>query len=340
MYRAALIGCGRIAPAHYEAFEGLAGRAEIAALCDMDDDLRQQRQEETGVATGFASLDALLAWGEFDIGVVLTPPGVRSDVCLPLMDAGKHVFVEKPFTHELGEAQAIVEAADRAGVTLAVSQNFRWMPPIPQMREGILAGRLGRIISASRVDTGWRDEKGGWRNTTDYLALSVMGVHWFDQFRWLVGEEATRVYTSSLVTGLLSSAGEDVTSSVVTFQSGAVVSLIHHWASHTRRVTDCLQVEGSEGAVVQRGGTLTWYDKDGATLEEEPTRRGVPKTIELSWHELLDALDEGRLPHHHGRDNLGTMAILAGAYESGRTGQSVAIADGVAGGNPRQAGSG
>ncbi len=330
MYRAALIGCGRIAPAHYEAFGGLAGRAEMAALCDMDDDLRQQRQQETGVETGFASVDELLAWGEFDIGVVLTPPGVRSDVCLPLMEAGKHVFVEKPFTHELDEAQAIVEAADRAGVTLAVSQNFRWMPPIPRMREGILEGRLGRIISASRVDTVWRDETGGWRNTTDYLALSVMGVHWFDQFRWLLGEEATRVYASSMVTGLLSSSGEDVTSSVVTFESGAVASLIHHWASRTRGAPNCLQVEGSDRAVVQQGRTLTWYDKDGISAEEEPARRGVPKTIELSWHELLDALDEGRTPRHNGRDNLGTMAILAGAYESARTGESVAIPDGIA----------
>lgn len=331
MYRAALIGCGRIAPAHYEAFQGLTGRAEIAALCDMNDELRQQRQRETGVETGFSSLDELLDWGEFDIGVVLTPPGVRSDVCLPLMDAGKHVFVEKPFTHELDEAHAIVEAADRSGVTLAVSQNFRWMPPVPRMREGILEGRIGRVISATRVDTGWRDETGGWRNTTDYLALSVMGVHWFDQFRWMLGEEATRVYASSLVTGLLSSSGEDVTSSIVTFQSGAVVSLVHHWASLTQRVTNCLQVEGSEGAVVQRGGTLTWFDKDGAREEEELGRASVPKTIEHSWRELLDALDEGRRPHHHGRDNLGTMAILAGAYESARTGQSVAIPEDIVG---------
>ncbi|MEO2005764.1 MAG: Gfo/Idh/MocA family oxidoreductase [Candidatus Poribacteria bacterium] len=329
MYRAALIGCGRIAPAHYEAFEGLTARAEIAALCDMNDELRQQRQRETGVETGFASLDALLEWGEFDIGVVMTPPGVRSGVCLPLMEAGKHVFVEKPFTHELDEAQAIVDAADRAGVTLAVSQNFRWMPPIPRMREGILDGRIGRVISATRVDTGWRDETAGWRNTTDYLALSIMGVHWFDQFRWLLGEEATRVYASTHVTGLLSSAGEDITSSVVTFQSGAVASLVHHWASHTHRVTNCLQVGGADGAVVQRGGTLTWFDKDGVRGEEELGRVPVAKTIEHSWHELLDALDEGRRPHHHGRDNLGTMAILAGAYESARTGQSVEIADSV-----------
>jgi len=327
MYQIALIGCGRIAPAHLEALGNLSDRAKVVAICDMNASLRRERQQAYGVPEGFDSVGDLLAWGAFDIAMALTPPDVRSAVCLPLLGAGKHVMVEKPYTHDMKEARAIVNAAESAGVTLAVSQNFRWFPPVPTLRESILNGRIGRVLSCTRIDTVWRDERAGWRNTTGYLALSVMGVHWLDQFRWFLADEPTRVYASTLISGLLSSAGEDITATVITFRSGAVVTLVHHWASHTRGTANRLQIEGTEGAVIAQGNQLRWTDKDGNTSVEDIPRFSVPQSIECSWVEFMDALDEGRQPCHSGRDNLQTTALLTGAYRSAATGQAVEIAD-------------
>ena len=117
MYKVAVIGCGRIAPAHLEGFKQLTERAEVVAICDMNDDLRSERQEAYNVPNGFRSVEELLNWGEFDIAAVLTPPDVRAGVCLPIFRAGKHALVEKPFNHSMKEAQLIVEAAGDAGST-------------------------------------------------------------------------------------------------------------------------------------------------------------------------------------------------------------------------------
>ena len=335
MHRVAIVGCGRIAPAHLEGLKLLPERATTVAICDVNEELRSERQEAYNVKMGFGSVEELLGWGEFDIAAVLTPPEVRADICMPILRAKKHMLVEKPFNHSLEEAQHIVKAAEDAGVTLAVNQNFRWIPPAPRLRERILDGALGRVLSVTLVDTVWRDESRGWRNKTDKLALSVMGVHWLDRIRWITGEEGVCVYTSSLISGILTSAGEDVTSTVITLRSGAVATLVHHWASRSRGANNSLQVDGTDGSVIWRGGELIWTGENGehstsshsATREtKEHLEQGkMPEYMAASWTELLDAIDKGRLPHHNGRDNLWTAALLEGAYRSAEENRVVKI---------------
>ena len=325
MYKIAVIGCGRISPAHLDGFKLLTERAEVAAICDMNDDLRSERQKAYDVPNGFRSVDELLNWGEFDIAAVLTPPDVRADVCVPILKAGKHALVEKPFNHSLEEAQLIVKTAEDAGVTLAVNQNFRWIPPAPRLRERILAGSLGRILSVTLMETGWRDESKGWRNTTDKMALSIMGVHWLDRIRWITGDEPVRIYMGSLISGMLTSAGEDITSTVINLKSGAVATLIHHWASRTRGANNSLQIDGTDGSVISRDGELTWIGKDGSKEKESVKHGGMPSVMAESWTELMDAIDGGRSPHHSGRDNLWTVALLTGAYLSAEEGRAIEV---------------
>lgn len=325
MQRIALIGCGRIAPAHLDGLKALSARANVVAICDMNEKLRQERQQAYNIPNGFASVDELLAWNQFDIAAVLTPPEVRADVCLPVLDSQKHMLVEKPFSHSLEEARPIVDAAESAGVVLAVNQNFRWIQPAPVLREYILAGKIGRVLSVLLVDTAWRDESEGWRNTTSKLALSVMGVHWLDRIRWITGDEGVRIYTSSLISQILTSAGEDITSTVISLRSGAVATLVHHWASRSRGANNSLQIDGVDGSVIAQGGELIWVGKDGKQTKETAPGVAFQSAMSSSWAELLNAIDEGRMPCHSGQDNLWTVALLEGAYRSASTGKSVEL---------------
>ncbi len=316
MRRIAIVGCGRIAPAHLDGLRLLPERAKVVAICDVNEELRSERQKTYNVSEAFGSIGDLLKWGEFDVAAALTPPEVRAEVCLPILRAKKHLMVEKPFNHSLDEARLIVNTAEEVGMTLAVNQNFRWIPPAPRLRERILDGSLGRVLSVTLMDVVWRDEPKGWRNTTGKLALSVMGVHWLDRIRWVTGEEPVSIYTSSLISGILTSAGEDVTSTVITLRSGAVATLVHHWASRSRGFNNSLQVDGTKGSVIWRSDELTWIARDGERTVERVEQGSMPQYMAASWTELLDAVDEGRQPHHSGRDNLWTVALLEGAYRS------------------------
>jgi len=325
MKRIAIVGAGRIAPAHLEGLKALSSRAKVVAICDMNEKLRQERQNAFNIPEGFSSVDELLKWGEFDISAVLTPPDVRSEVCIPIIEARKHLLVEKPFSLSLDEATTIVDTAEKTGVILAVDQNFRWIPPAPILRQKILDGAIGRVLSVLLVDTVWRDEREGWRNKTSQLALSVMGIHWLDRIRWITGEDGMRVYTSSLISKILTSSGEDITSTVITLESGAVATLVHHWASHSRGINNSLQIDGTNGSAVVRGEELIWIGKDGKQTKESFSGIRIESSMALSWTELLDAIDEGRTPCHSGRDNINTVALLTGAYLSASTGESVSI---------------
>lgn len=325
MHRIAIVGCGRIAPAHLDGLKLLAERAKVAAICDMNEELRSERQKAYNVSEAFGSVDDLLKWGEFDVAAVLTPPEVRAEVCLPILKAKKHLMVEKPFNHSLDEARLIVNTAEEAGMTLAVNQNFRWIPPAPRLRERILDGALGRVLSVTLMDAVWRDESKGWRNTTGKLALSVMGVHWLDRIRWITDDEPVSVYTSSLISGILTSTGEDTTSTVITLRSGAIATLVHHWASRSRGFNNSLQVDGTKGSVIWRSNELTWIARDGERTVERVEQGSMPRYMAASWTELLDAIDEGRQPHHSGRDNLWTVALLEGAYRSAMENSVVSI---------------
>jgi predicted dehydrogenase len=296
----------------------------------MNEKLRQARQQAYNIPNGFASVEELLEWNQFDIAAVLTPPDVRADVCVPVLKAKKHTLVEKPFSHSLAEAHTIVETAEEAGVVLAVNQNFRWIQPAPILRERILGGKIGRVLSILLVDTVWRDETSGWRNKTSKLALSVMGVHWLDRIRWITGDEGARIYTSSLVSQMLSSTGEDITSTVITLRSHAVATLVHHWVSHSRGINNSLQVDGTDGTVIAKRGVarneaIIWIGKDGKQTKENFSQEDIYLSMSSSWTELLNAIDEERKPCHSGRDNLWTVALLEGAYLSASTGEPVEV---------------
>ena len=308
-----------------DGLKSLTSRANVVAICDLNEKLRGERQQAYNIPNGFSSVEELLEWNQFDIAAVLTPPDVRADVCVPVLKAKKHMLVEKPFSHSLDEARTIVDTAEKAGVILAVNQNFRWIQPAPILRERILDGKIGRVLSVLLVDTVWRDETGGWRNITSKLALSVMGVHWLDRIRWITGDEGIRMYTSSLISQMLTSTGEDITSTVITLQSGAVATLVHHWASRSRGVNNSLQVDGTDGSVIAKRGELIWIGKDGEQAKESFSNEGISSSMSSSWTALLDAIDEGCTPCHSGGDNIRTVALLEGAYRSASIGKSVEI---------------
>jgi len=325
MNRIAIIGCGRIAPAHLDGLKELSSRAQVIALCDLNEKLLQERQQTYNIPNSFSSVEELLKWNKFDIAAVLTPPNVRSELCLPVIEAQKHLLVEKPFTHTLDEAKNIVETAKKAGVVVAIDQNFRWIPPTPTLREGILNGKIGKILSFLRVDTVWRDEPKGWRNQASKLALSVMGVHWLDQIRWITGDEGKKIYSTSLISGLLTSVGEDITSTVINLKSGTIATLVHHWASYARHANNSLQIDGTEGTVISKNNELIWIDKDGKQTKEEVSGKEFHLSMTASWTEFLDSIEQGRMPCHSGRDNLHTVALLEGAYRSAEIGEAVEI---------------
>src|SRR5262249_15009351 len=137
----------------------------------------------------------LAARDDVDAVSICTPDFAHAAPALAMLEAGKHVLIEKPMTTDVDEAARIVAAARRSGVKAMVDFAQRWNPSNLTVKEAIIAGELGRpfmaytrVSDAISVATKW------------FTWSARSGPQWFlyphsmDLVRWLFEQEPVRVY--------------------------------------------------------------------------------------------------------------------------------------------------
>src|SRR5881396_4106067 len=117
-FRIALVGCGRISKNHFDAIRDVDG-LRLSAVCDSVTDRARAAGEEQGVPW-YADYQEMLKAVSCDVVTVCSPSGLNSTQGVLAAKAGKHVITEKPMSITLEQADALIEACDRAGVNLFV----------------------------------------------------------------------------------------------------------------------------------------------------------------------------------------------------------------------------
>ncbi len=139
-----VIGCGEIAQWMHLPFLTELPGFRVTAVCDVSPHVTAYVGERFGVAQRFTDYQALIDQADVDAVVVATP--IHSDPTIAAARAGKHVLVEKPMALNLDEAQAMVDAAEAAGVTLMVGYMKRYDPGYLYGRTLMRAMRDVRLI--------------------------------------------------------------------------------------------------------------------------------------------------------------------------------------------------
>ena len=141
--RLGIIGMGTAARALLPAVDKHPG-IRVAAICDPLPEVRNPAAEHYGVRA-VADVETLLALDDVDAVYVATPTDLHAQHVVAAANAGKHVLCEKPMATTLDEAQAMIDAADRAGVVFNVGHSHSYDEPYRAMREIIAGGELGRV---------------------------------------------------------------------------------------------------------------------------------------------------------------------------------------------------
>jgi predicted dehydrogenase len=121
-----VIGCGEIAQWMHLPFLTELPGFQVTALCDISPKVVEHVGVRFGIERRFTDVGALLEHGDIDAVVIATP--IHSDPAIAAAQAGKHVLVEKPMASTLDEAEAMVAAAEGAGVVLMVAYMKRYDP--------------------------------------------------------------------------------------------------------------------------------------------------------------------------------------------------------------------
>ena len=183
---------GRLFHAPYiDAVDGL----RIRAIATSDPDRRAQATNEHPDADVVGSVDTLLEHPDVEVVVVVTPNRHHAPIGTQALASGRHVVVDKPIAMSIPEAEALIEAGDRAGRILSVYQNRRWDGDFQTVRSLIDDGQLGAIDSLEARFERWSAVGPEWRETAEQSGgpHRDLGAHLVDQSLVLFGD-ATRVF--------------------------------------------------------------------------------------------------------------------------------------------------
>jgi len=184
-FRLGVAGAGRMGRTHLAALAG-SRQVRVTGLAEPDPAARAAAARPG--LPGFATVAELVAAGNLDGVLVAAPTSAHAPIVTEIAAAGLPVLCEKPCGLDTAQAQACAAAADRAGVLLQVAYWRRFVPELAALRQRIRAGELGRVLAVNCYQWDEAPPGAGFRGASGGI-FADMGVHEFDQVRWLTGQE-------------------------------------------------------------------------------------------------------------------------------------------------------
>lgn len=274
MLDAAIVGMGRWGRVLLDSVQGKneAGLRFVAGCTGTPEKARDYAaQNGIRLLDGY---DAVLADPSVGAVVLATPHGQHAEQVVRAAAAGKHVFVEKPFTLSKADAERAVEACRAAGVVMALGHNRRFLPSTAMMKAMLASGELGTLLHVEGNFSGsgarayrpgmWRAD----RAESPLGGMGGMGIHMVDAIINLAGRFAEVTVRSQ---ALVSSTIDDSTAMLARLEGGATVGFttVALTASFWR-----IALFGTNGILRQEGPeTLVWTPVEG-----EGWTRNFPKT--------------------------------------------------------------
>ncbi len=195
--------------------------ADLAWLCDLDPELRERFAARYPQARLTGDFDELLADAALEAVVVATPVVTHHELARRALQAGKHVFVEKPPALAGAEAEELCALAEEGGRVLMPGHLLLYHPGVKKLKELVDTGVLGETLYLY----GNRQNLGQIRK--DENALWSLGVHDLSVILHLVGEEPTEAWARG--ESFLTEGVEDVVFCYLRFPSGVVAHMHLSW---------------------------------------------------------------------------------------------------------------
>jgi predicted dehydrogenase len=245
--RFGLVGAGGIAQSYAQSFEG-ATNARLVAVADVRREAAKALAEAMGCAA-FASHEDMAAGAELDAVIVCTPPASHPEICLSLVDHGKHVLCEKPLSIDSASARTMAEAARSAGVKFTMASKFRYVEDVVKTKGIVASGILGDIVLFENAFTARVDMGSRWNSNPEVSGGGVLidnGTHSVDIMRYFLGPLAdVQVVEGKRSQGL---PVEETVRIFVRSASGVLGSIDLSW-SINKELDSYINIYGSHGTV-------------------------------------------------------------------------------------------
>jgi UDP-N-acetylglucosamine 3-dehydrogenase len=316
MVKIAMVGCGGMGNYHAKQLLQIPGTKIQAAV-----DIVPNRAEKLAQAVGCQVFtDYHHALDSVDAVWVCTPPDSHLDITVTSLEAGKHVFCEKPMALSLDEADGMIDAANRNQRLLGIGYCLRFSPWAQMCKEIVWRGDIGEITLAwiARMSpippTPWlksQEVSGG--------MLTEQTTHNLDWLRYVVGDviEAT-AFTKTALPDV------DISDNVVgllKFAQGAIGQIMASWSSRASWIESGLV--GTEGVLrTGQGGAITVHTQGGEPVIYHPEDLDMYLEQDRIFIEAIKEGDTFPLDPREARESL---AVSLALLEAARTGRAVTL---------------
>jgi predicted dehydrogenase len=200
--------------------------AVVPVVCDLDELALRAVGRRYPSARLSESFEEVLAADDVDAVALATPVSTHYSLAAEALDAGKHVFVEKPLAASSEEALNLIARAGSAGLTLMPGHTFLYSPPVTMVRDLIESGDLGEIyfVSTSRVNLGLHQP--------DVSVIWDLGAHDFSILRYWLPEAPVRV--SAMTRSCILEGVPDVAFVNLEYASGTVAHVELSWLAPSK----------------------------------------------------------------------------------------------------------
>ena len=335
--RIGLVGCGFFSRNHLHSWQDLSAEgAELVAVCDIDPEKAAAAARDFNVPRWYTSVDEMLDREGIDLLDIATRMDTHRALVEKAIAAGIATVVQKPFAPRWEDAVAMTTAAERAGVFLAVHENFRFQTPLMKVAEAIRSGEIGepnwaRIAFRTGYDL-YKTQP--YFYDEDRFIILDLGVHTLDIARVFMGE-VEHVYCETQRRNQKVKA-EDTATVMLRHVSGAVS--VVDFSYESRKLPDpfpetLAEIESATGAIVIEPG-LTMNITSGGKMRTVDIGAPLLHWTSKPWHvaqesvlitcrHMLERVRAGKPADTSAADNLKTYALAEAAYESAATGRAV-----------------
>lgn len=341
--RVAVIGCGSVSGV-YLPHLSKSPYVELVSVCDIVYDRAKKRAAEFNIPNHYPHIDQQLAGPEFDLLVNLTDMQEHGRLNRIALNAGRHVWSEKPMANTYREGKALLDLARSKKLRIWGAPAVVNSPQFAFMSKALQEGKLGRVACAHAHYGHTGPTWSAFFYEKDGGSLPDLGVYNIATLTGLLGPAKSVMAMTSIVTpertvdnkGKIKVEAEDNAMLLMDHGNG-IISHVQcgfnyfdpygHEGKGQERPT--IQIWGTHGNMGMAGYDWAPHGVDMATVDNEKTQRFVPDPGTYVWQEgasvISESLITGNEPLIAAEHALHVLEVIEATRESGKTGKKVQL---------------
>ncbi|RFB78501.1 Gfo/Idh/MocA family protein [Methylovirgula sp. 4M-Z18] len=282
----ALIGTGYMGKCHAIAWNavktvyGDVARPMLATLCEVSEDLARERAAAFGFARATSDWRSIVEDPAIDVVSITTPNRFHAEMAIAALDAGKHVWCEKPMAPSLDDAVRMQDAAARSGRVALLGYNYIQNPAVRHMKKIIDDGVIGAVhhvriemdedfMADAQAPMSWRSEKASGYGALDDFAVHPLSLLWtlFGGATHVFGDMTRPYATRPSPSGPIAVENWDCATALLRFPGNINASILVSRAAWGRKGRIAVQIFGSNGTLAfdqERFNEVQLFVRDGA----------------------------------------------------------------------------